>query len=215
MRRLPRTRSGVIRLTALVGLLAGLLVATRVDRPIAYALSAKAEGDILLQSLPHGALVDAIEGVTRSEWSHCGVLIQRDGRWEVAEAIGEVRTTPLALWLLRGRGHKVEAWRLKNPPSPEALHAALQRGLVSLLGRPYDFRYAPEDDAIYCSELVHKLYERELGVVLGRWERLGDLNWRPHEAFVRQMENGALPLDRVMVTPVGLTRSPLVERVFP
>jgi len=46
-------------------------------------------------------------------------------------------------------------------------------------------------------------------------ERLGDLNWKPFEAFIRSMEDGELPLDRQMITPVGLTRSPLVRRVFP
>jgi len=105
VKTLPKSIPGRIRLATLLVLL--LLVAAhfRIDRVAAYALSGKQEGDILFQSLPRGELVDAIEGVTGSDW-------------------------------------------------------------------------------------------------------------RPHESFIRSMENGRLPLDRLMVTPVSLTRDPQLVRVF-
>jgi len=34
------------------------------------------------------------------------------------------------------------------------------------------------------------------------------------EGFIRETQEGALPLDRPMITPVGLTRSPLIRKVF-
>ncbi|MFM7182616.1 MAG: hypothetical protein ACKO2G_14285 [Verrucomicrobiales bacterium] len=52
------------------------------------------------------------------------------------------------------------------------------------------------------------------GITLGTWETLGSLNWKPHESFIREMEDGALPLDRPMVTPVSLTRDPKVKKVW-
>lgn len=82
-----------------------------------------------------------------------------------------------------------------------------------MVGLPYDLNYDPDDDKIYCSELVYKVYERELNINIGQWERLGDLNWKPKEDFIRKMENGNLPLDRMMITPVGLTKSPYVYKV--
>ncbi len=85
----------------------------------------------------------------------------------------------------------------------------------TLLGRPYDYHYAPGDSQIYCSELVYKVAERQLGVKVGIWDKLGDLNWKPWEKFIREIEDGQLPLDRPMITPVGLTRSPEVVRVYP
>lgn len=39
-------------------------------------------------------------------------------------------------------------------------------GVDKLVGRPYDFRYAPDDSEIYCSELVYKVFERESGLML-------------------------------------------------
>ena len=54
------------------------------------------EGDILFQSLPNPAgldLVDAIEGSTGSPYSHCGMVFQERGEWQVIEAIGPVKIT--------------------------------------------------------------------------------------------------------------------------
>lgn len=209
---LPRTTAQKVRLGLALFVLAAVLGWFRPDRYWWYALSDKQEGDILFQSLPRGDLVDAIEGITGSEWSHCGVLVREKNQWMVAEAIGEVRLTPLRQWIQRGRHSRVVSYRLNHPP-PD-LSSALRPPLDPLLGRPYDFRYAPGDDEVYCSELVHLLYQRGPGLTLGTWENLGSLNWKPHETFIRGMEDGALPLDRPMVTPIGLTRDPDVHKVW-
>ena len=209
---LPRTRWQAIRLGVALLILAAVLVRFRPDRYWWYVMSAKQEGDILFQSLPHADLVEAIEGISESEWSHCGVLVREKGRWMVAEAIGEVRLTPLRQWIQRGRRSKVASYRLASPPPN--LAAVLCPPLEPLLGRPYDYRYAPGDDEVYCSELVYLLYQRGAGIALGTWQELGSLNWQPHEAFIREMEDGNLPLDRPMVTPVSLTRDPKVRKVW-
>ncbi len=39
------------------------------------------EGDILFQPLPHGQLVDAIEGVSLSLYSHCGIVVRKNDEW--------------------------------------------------------------------------------------------------------------------------------------
>ena len=72
-----------------------------------------ADGDIVFQSLPHGEMVDAIEGATNSPWSHCGVVVYEHHCWFVAEAIVKVRKTFLPLWIMRGRGGHFEAYRPK------------------------------------------------------------------------------------------------------
>lgn len=212
MKILPQTRADRIRFAILAGLLLGVGAFFRLDRVIAFCLSEKQSGDVVFQSLPRGPLVETIEGVTNSPWSHCGILVRRDGKWMVAEAIGQVRYTPLYLWVVRGRRSKVESYRLAERPGD--LDGKLEAGIEPMLGRQYDYRYAPEDDEIYCSELVYKVYDRAFGIKIGEWQRLGDLNWKPHEQFIRETENGKLPLDRPMITPVGLTVSPLVRRVF-
>jgi len=213
MKVLPKTPGAWLRLglsLLVLAVVAHRFHAVPVLRGLLYA---KQEGDILFQSLPHGDLVDAIEGVSNSPWSHCGILMKKDGRWVVVEAIGHVRETPLKDWIVRGRAGDFQGYRVKVL-SPEQV-ARLRMGLSEFMGRPYDYRYAPDDENIYCSELVFKAYNAALHFQVGSWERLGDLRWQPHEAFIRSIENGALPLDRLMITPVALTRSPLVEQVYP
>lgn len=214
MRFFPTSRAAWIR----AGILSAAVLATCWYRNV-FSLAQLAdyeprEGDVLFQSLPRGELVDTIEGVSRSPWSHCGVLMRSNEGWKVVEALGAVRETPLALWIVRGRGGRFEAYRPKALKVGEKL-APLNKALSGYLGRPYDFRYAPGDDEIYCSELVHKAYKDALGIEIGKWQPLEELNWQPFETFIRSMEGGALPLERPMVTPVSLTRSELLFRVYP
>ncbi|MHA3770122.1 YiiX/YebB-like N1pC/P60 family cysteine hydrolase [Verrucomicrobiota bacterium sgz303538] len=218
MNLLPRSRRGWIRSTVLcTGLLAACWYRNLFSL-LQLAAYEPREGDILFQSLPKGELVDAIEGVTNSPWSHCGVLMRTESGWTVIEAIGHVRETPLALWIVRGRGGRFAAFRPSDSGSftrDGSLHEPLLKALRTYIGRPYDFRYAPGDDEIYCSELVYKAYRDAFGAEIGKWEALEQLNWQPFEPFIRSLEGGRLPLERLMVTPVGLTRSPLLSRVYP
>lgn len=213
MKFFPAGKWARIRLGVLVALLLGLCLHYNVYGLTHLLRYQPREGDIVFQSLANGELVDAIEGITGSPFSHCGVVMLDDeGRWVVHEAIGVVRQTPLHLWVLRGRGARLDVWRWRDIDRHEP--AALRRALTVYSGRPYDFRYAPGDDEIYCSELAFKAYRDAYGVELGTWERLGDLNWRPFESFIREMEGGALPLDRPMITPVGMTRAPGLLKVY-
>lgn len=177
------------------------------------AAYAPREGDVVFQSLPRGPLVEAIEGITNSPYSHCGVVMKNDGGdWVVHEAIGVVRETPLYLWIVRGRGARIDVWRWREIGTRDI--ATLRAALGRQTGKRYDYRYAPGDDEIYCSELVFKAYRDAYGVELGEWEKLGDLNWRPFEGFIREMEDGPLPLERPMISPVSVTRSAALERVY-
>lgn len=210
---LPHHRFGRIRLLALMVVFGVLASAFRIDRLVRALAYEKREGDILFQSLPSGDLVRAIEGITDSPWSHCGILIRQGDSWFVIEALGTVRETPYWLWLIRSRGAQFSAYRVMDvtPAEIGRVASAARR----FLGRPYDFRYAPGDDELYCSELVHRAFEDGCGIRLGSWDRLGDLQWKPFEAFIREMEAGPLPLDRRMITPVGLTRSTRMLPVYP
>lgn len=210
---LPHHRAGRIRLFFFVCVLVLVASAFRVDRLLRALTYDKHEGDVLFQSLPSGDLVRAIEGITGSPWSHCGILIRRDRSWVVIEALGTVCETPYWLWLIRGRGAQLTTFRVAGVSSAEI--ERVTSAARQFLGRPYDFRYAPGDDEIYCSELVYRAFEDGCGIRLGSWDRLGDLNWKPFEAFILEMEAGPLPLDRRMITPVGLTRSSRMVPVFP
>ena len=169
------------------------------------------EGDIIFQSLV-GPLADAIEGVTRSGYSHCGIVTKHRGSWMVLEAIGPVMETPLGLWILRGRNHSFDVYRLKTPYSrtiPQFVAKAR-----AYQGRPYDIQYEFDDDKIYCSELVFRAFLESTGEQLGEVVSLGELDWKHYEDFIRGITGGELPLDRRMITPWHLSRAKQLELIF-
>jgi hypothetical protein len=172
------------------------------------------EGDVVFQSLPHNDLADAIEGITQSPYSHCGVVIRNHkNQWVVIESIFNVHQTPLFLWEFRGRGAAFTAYRLDPKYLP--LIPEFKKSLLTYTGRPYDFDYNMTDDrAVYCSDLVYLAFSKASGEKMGNLEKLGDLDWKPYEPFIKSEQGGALPLDRVMITPASLARAPQLHEVY-
>lgn len=180
---------------------------------ILYSLYSPKEGDIVFQSLSRSIdLVRAIEGVTDSDYSHCGVVVQEDGIWYVNEAFGKVASVTLFDWLNRGRGFRVDAFRLKSEHSKHI--EKFISSLTKYQGRPYDSRYRMDDTYIYCSELPYKAYFDATGESLGKLAKLGDLNWKPYQKIIEKYENGDVPLDREMITPINLSKSNKLHRVI-
>jgi len=171
------------------------------------------EGDLLFQSLPHSRLVNAIEGVTESPYSHCGIVAQRQGQWVVYEAFRSVEASSLKEVIFRGRNQGFAIYRLV--PEKRSHVPAMIRNLQEYLGRPYDVRYRMDDESLYCTELIFKAYQRATGgEALGTMVRFGDMNWRPHRETIEFFEQGPVPVDREMITPRHMAQAPQLELVF-
>lgn len=180
---------------------------------VAYFNYEPKPGDMIFQSLSRNKLVNAIEGVTESRISHCGIVGREGGRWVVYEAYsGGVQATPLRAYLFRGRGYGYAVHRLK--PEYQSYVPETLRCAQTYLGRPYDIRYRLDDEKIYCSELIYKAYRQASGDALGQLVRFGDLNWQPHESAITYFEGGPVPLDREMITPIDLSKAPQLEKVY-
>jgi hypothetical protein len=223
IRILPSNRVERLRLLALLFVFAVLgcifhtqcsFLMTRVPVLYFYCRYSPQEGDVVFQSLPHGDLVDAIEGITHSPWSHCGVVLRNDkNQWVVIESIYNVHETPLFLWMFRGRGGDFAAYRLDSKYSP--LIPDFKTNLISYMGRPYDFDYdMTNDQAVYCSDLPYLAFGKTSGEKMGMLEKLGDLDWKPYEHFIQSEQGGRLPLDRVMITPAALAHAPQLHEVY-
>lgn len=128
-------------------------------------------GDLLFQDLDGSPFCDAVEAVTQG-WrgatlTHVG-LVARDatGAPVVIEALTRgVVETPLAEFLARSRDEegrpKVLVGRVRARHEaliPAAIAAARQR-----LGSPYDDVFDINNDAYYCSELVHIAFQEANG----------------------------------------------------
>jgi len=173
------------------------------------------EGDIMLQHIP-SYLCSVIADVTNSRYSHCGLITYKHGELCVLEAIGPVKYTPVKEWINRGAYGRFTQLRPKINSRAMIANAIIEA--EKHLGKPYDIQYEMGDDKIYCSELVYKSYLQACNIKIGKIQTLGSLNWRPNEKFIRYITGGKLPLNRRMVTPVALERSPnsfLVYSTFP
>lgn len=167
------------------------------------------EGDVVFQSLPHGELIDAIEGATGSPYSHCGLVRSTALGWTVVEAVQPVCETPLENWITQARDDVVHVYRLRQADAN--LRKALVKEAQSFLGLPYDLRFRLDDEKIYCSELIYKAHQKATGKPLGQTCRLGDLPWQPFRDLITRIEKGPVPEDREMITPKALSEAPELE----
>jgi len=208
----PKTKNGKIRFFIIIG--CGILFAFYVFFFPAYPLWSYSpqEGDLVFQSLPKCILVNIIEGVTHSPFSHCGVVIKENDKWVVNEAIGDVHSTPLYLWILRGRSSAIEVFRVKKSYSkfiPDFVNA-----LNKYQGRLYDINYKMDDENIYCSELVFKAFKDVSKIELGKLYSLGELDWKPYKNDLEMVEAGPVPTNRIMITPKHLSEAEELEKVY-
>lgn len=180
--------------------------------PLLYLRSYQPQdGDVVFQSLPRSALTHMIEGATKSPYSHCGLVVQEEGQWYVYEAIGNVHRTPLATWFWRSRGFCFAAFRLAED---EQRHVPkMIEYCRACVGLPYDLRYELDDEKIYCSELVSKAYRHSTGEMLGQIVKVSDLDWEPYRTQIEQLNGGAVPLEREMITPRDLAAATQLQLV--
>ena len=201
--------ASLIAIPLLIVLCMSLLEGPRLANYLAYE---PVEGDVIFQSLPRSELADAIEGATKSPWSHCGIVAKDEhGRWIVYEAMNGVEATPLRQFVYRSRDgqYAVHRWQ----PQYESKVAAVLQQVRTQLGKPYDLRYRMDDEKIYCSELIYKAFRQVTGEAPGKLVALGDLNWGPYQRFIEQLEGGDVPLEREMITPRDLAAAPQLALV--
>lgn len=169
------------------------------------ALPAVEDGDLIFQE-SRSRQSEMVRALTRSRWTHVGVVFHDGSGPMVFEAISPTSLTPLSKWIARGRDGDYVVKRLRDAstrlsPDTKAKLSALGK---TWLGRPYDPKFRWDDDALYCSELVHKLFERGAGVTLGRIERADAMNLddeRVKRALKKRFSPGAFDPAEPVVTP--------------
>lgn len=174
------------------------------------------DGDIIFHTSRSAQSV-AIQRATRSRYSHMGMILYRDGKPFVFEAVSTVKFTPLAQWIARGDRGQYVVKRLADADTRlDAGGAArLRAQATALAGRPYDLTFEWSDTRVYCSELVWKAYERAIGVRLGETQQLGDFDLRDTvvASKLRERYGTHVPLRETVISPQAMFDSPLLRTV--
>lgn len=162
------------------------------------------EGDVIFHE-SRSAQSRAIQLATGSRYSHMGIVSRQDGKWFVYEAVQPVTMTPLREWIARGRDGHYVVKRLRRPLAAAEL-ARMQNEGKRHRGKSYDLVFGWDDDRIYCSELVWKIYKRGAGVEIGKLARLRDfdLSAPAVKAKMRERYGNRIPMDEPVISPAAM-----------
>jgi uncharacterized protein YycO len=180
---------------------------------VADAAEPLRDGDIIFHT-SRSAQSLAIQRATHSPYSHMGVVLFREGKPFVFEAIATVRYTPLDRWTARGEGGHYVVRRLKQPLTGKQAQK-LRASATTYAGKPYDLYFEWSDARIYCSELVWKMYRDALGIELGQRQKLRefDLTDAAVRAKLRERYGESVPRDEPVISPVAVFDSALLRTV--
>ena len=168
------------------------------------------DGDVIFHT-SRSAQSLSIQKATHSPYSHMGIVFFRGGKPFVLEAVSTVRYTHLDAWIARGEGARFVLKRLRTPLTKEQAKK-LQDAAPALVGRPYDLTFEWSDSRVYCSELVWKLYDRALGIQIGKLQKLKefDLSDPTVRKMMRQRYGNQVPMDEPVISPAAMFESPLL-----
>ena len=174
-------------------------------------------GDILFQTTDTPQSM-AIQLATKSPYCHVGIVFVQGGKPFVLEALEPVRFTPMNQWITRGVNNHYVAKRLIDADSiltTDNIAKLLAAG-KSLDGKSYDIYFQWSDSTIYCSELVWKVYQRALGIELGKPGKLKDFDLKNPIVAAKLTERFGqkVPYEETVVAPATIFNSPLLKTVY-
>jgi hypothetical protein len=181
----------------------------------------------------------ALEEVTKSKWTHVGILFNlkkkrnlaellpsesKDGKWMVFEAGPKVRFNPVNNFV----GKRVFAVLRPKKNLNERDAMSLYSTALSRVGKPYDIYFLLSNDGKtkdtpdYCSELIWYTYAKALGVVLGYQVQIGSqyLDGPEAQRLIKdRLSRPDAPMNvaqwkkQYVIPPESQFLSPLLERI--
>jgi cell wall-associated NlpC family hydrolase len=119
-------------------------------------------GDIIFHTSLSPQSEDIQKG-TKSRYSHVGIVYIQDGKAMVLEASKKVRLRSLHNWVNSGAHNNYTVMRTQIPLTKDQINKMKKVG-NQFSGKPYDLKFEWNDDKMYCSELVWKVYKEGAGI---------------------------------------------------
>lgn len=170
-------------------------------------------GDIVFIINPSGQ-GKAIQLATKSKFTHVGIVLIENGKTMVYHAVEPVSKNTFDEFVDMSADGKYYIKRLKDQSklTQEVLEKLLKEA-KSKLGIHYDLGFSWNDDELYCSEFVWKLYNHALGIDIGQLRPLKDFDLT-HPAVKQKLTERYgknIPLNEKMISPGDMYESDLLE----
>ena len=165
------------------------------------------EGDVIFQT-SQSSQSPLIQIGTRSQITHCGIIVMRDGKPYVLETLKTLVLTPLDKFIARGKEGKY--WLKRSDKENIKIE------YTHYLGKPYDLAFSFDNDIYYCSELVYDIYKNQLGIELCKPKQVGDyliLGTDKLDKIENTMQRRGITKEQYAVAPVDVFESEYLHSV--
>ena len=161
------------------------------------------QGDVIFH-VSESSQSAAIKLGTWSRYSHCGLIIKKNGKLYVLEAENGVELTPIRQWLKRGKMcHHYRVMRLKDEQT---------LNLPYKLGGRYDRAFRFNNGKYYCSELVWELYGKN-NINLCSPKELQNYHLLYLPMVQKHIKSRGFTMDQKVVAPIDLVKSHKLKTV--
>ena len=172
-------------------------------------------GDIVFQDTG-GHQGKAVTAATGSNLTHVGVILEKEGRLYVFEAVQPVQIIPLEAWKVRSKIFHARRLIDHRLFDNDAFLRAVSWGQKQL-GKKYDFKFRWSDDEMYCSELVWKIYREAIRRPLCTPRTFDSYNLEDQNTLRIILQRygtlAHLPKKELCVAPSDLAKSSLLAEV--
>lgn len=160
-----------------------------------YAFPSVKEGDIVFQ-ISKSNQSPYIILATKSPWSHCGIIIEKDNELYVLEASNKVKLTPYKDWKKKGRGSIISTKRIFSKMPHKIKYK-------QYLGKDYDLSFKLDNNKYYCSELVWHIYKYQFDTIIAKPHPVSDYNITNKKAL-KLMKSRGITNEQMVIAPCDL-----------
>lgn len=150
-----------------------------------------------------------------SRWTHCGIVFNIGSDAFVYEAVEPVKYTPLKEWIARGKDGYYIVKRLKKYTLSTSQIDRMKTVGLSFKGKHYDKLFQWNDDRMYCSELVWKIYSKGASIELCKPKQFSDFPIdipRVRKLIMERYGDSFDPSEQI-VSPQDLFKSKLLTEI--
>ena len=171
------------------------------------------DGDLIFQVNPSGQ-GKAIQLSTGSQFTHCGIIFIEDGVTYVYHAVEPVQKSTVKDFVSMGTNGEYWVKRLNRELKAAELKE-MKEYAKAQLGKHYDFLFKWNDNEMYCSEYIWKIYHNGAGVEIGNPKKLKEYSLdRPEVRTIMNKRYGnTVPWDEQMIAPGDIYASMVLKTV--